>query len=110
MQLSAPRANLPFRLASLHVRGHQDEKRDLDLPPRPAQLNVLTDRLATEVLTDLRAAATPLEFYQLPACQTYLLDGTGYITSKERRTLMNEFRVRTPGVPTRAQQLDRNHL
>jgi hypothetical protein len=91
MQLSALRANLPFHLASLHVRGHQDEKCDFKLLPRPAQLNVLADRLATEVLMDLRAAATPTEFYPLPACRAYLMDDKGYITSKEKQTLMTEF-------------------
>jgi hypothetical protein len=59
---SALRANHPFRLAPLHVHGHQHEKCDFDLLPRPAQLDVLADRIASEVLTDFRAATTPTAF------------------------------------------------
>ena len=61
-----------------------------DQLPRPAQLNVLADRLATEALDDLRGTATPVEFYPLSACRAYLCDRTGYITSKEKRTITTE--------------------
>jgi hypothetical protein len=91
MTLSALRSKLPIRLASLHVRAHQDENWKVELLPRPEQLIVLVDGLATEVLEDLRAADKPIEFYSLPACCTYLRDGTGYITSRGTSTLTNEF-------------------
>jgi hypothetical protein len=47
MTLSALRTRLQFRLASLHVRAHQDGHREFNLFPRPAQLNVLADELAS---------------------------------------------------------------
>jgi hypothetical protein len=56
MTLSALRTKLPIRLASLQVRANQDENCECELLPRPEQLNVLSDGLATEVLEDLRAA------------------------------------------------------
>jgi hypothetical protein len=91
MTLSALRTKLTFRLASLHVRAHQDGHCDFNLLPRPAQLNVLADALASEALEELRAAGQPTEFYSLPACSAYLRDGIGHITSCEKRTLRNEF-------------------
>jgi hypothetical protein len=39
---------------------------------------------------ELRAAGQTTEFYPLPACRGYLRDGTGYITSREIRTLRTE--------------------
>jgi hypothetical protein len=83
MTLSTLRSKLPFRLASLHVRAHQDGHCEFNLLPRPVQLNVLADELASEVHADLRAADQPTKFYPLPACRVYLRDGTGYITSCE---------------------------
>jgi hypothetical protein len=91
MTLSAPRTKLKFRLASLHVRAHQDGHCDLNLLPRPAQFNILADEVASEVLADLRVADQSTEFYPLPACRAYLRDGTGHITSCEKRTFTNEF-------------------
>jgi hypothetical protein len=78
------------KLASLHVRGHQDDKRDFEKLCRPAQLNVTADRLATEVLTDLREAGKPRTIYPQPACRAYLRDNIGYITSKEKRSISTE--------------------
>jgi hypothetical protein len=89
--ISALRTKLTFRLASLHVRAHQDGTIAFKLLPRPAQLNVLADALASEALEELRAAGQPTEFYPLPACRAYLRDGIGHITSCEKRTLRNEF-------------------
>ena len=91
MTLSALRTKLTFQLASLHVRGHQDKHCEFELLTRPQQLNVLADHLATEVLEDLRAADKPTKLYPLPVCRAYLRDGTGHITSNEKRTLTNEF-------------------
>jgi hypothetical protein len=91
MTLSALPTKLTFRLASLHVRAHQDGHCDFNLLPRPAQLNVLADALASEALEELRAAGQPTEVYPLPACSAYLRDGMGHITSCEKRTLRNEF-------------------
>jgi hypothetical protein len=91
MTLSSFRTKLPFRLASLHVCAHQVEHCEFNLLPLPAQLNVLADELASEVLADLRAADQPTEFYPLPACRVYLRDGTGHITCYEKRTPTNEF-------------------
>jgi hypothetical protein len=71
MTLSALRTKLTFRLALLHVRGHQDKHCEFELLTRPQQLNVLADQLATEVLKDLRAADKPTELYPLPACRAY---------------------------------------
>jgi hypothetical protein len=85
MTLSALRTKLTFQLASLHVRGHQDKHCEFELLTRPQQLNVLADQLATEVLEDLRAADKPTKLYPLPACRAYLRDGTGHITSNEKR-------------------------
>jgi hypothetical protein len=91
MTLSALRTKMSFQLASVHVRGHQDKHCEFELLTRPQQLNVLADHLATEVLDELRAADKPTELYPLPACRVYLRDGTGHITSNEKRTLANEF-------------------
>jgi hypothetical protein len=85
MTLNALRTKLPLRLGSLHVRAHQDENCEFELLPRPEQLDILADQLATEVLKDLRAADKPTELYPLPACRVYLCDGTGHITSREKR-------------------------
>jgi hypothetical protein len=103
MTLSEIRTNLPFKLASQHVRSHQDDESDFDDLTRPEQLNVLADHRATAALKELCAAGQPTEFYPLPACRAYLRDATGYITSREIRTL-------TSGVPTKMQQLDRPDL
>jgi hypothetical protein len=93
MSLSALRTKLQFRLASLHVRAHQDGHSDFNLLPRPAQLNVPADELASEALEELRAAGQPTEFYPLPACRASLRDGIGigHITSCEKRALRHEF-------------------
>jgi hypothetical protein len=81
------RERLPFQLISRHVNSHQDDERDFADLTRPEQLNVLTDHRATAALDELRAAGQTTELYLLPACQGYLRDGIGYITSRERRTL-----------------------
>jgi hypothetical protein len=81
MTPSAIRTNLPFRLASLHVRTHQDGNCEFELLSRPAQLNVPADQLACDSLEDLRADGRPTEFYPSPACRFQLHDGIGYITS-----------------------------
>jgi hypothetical protein len=91
MTLSALRTKLTVQLASLHVRGHQDKHCEFELLTRPQQLDVLADQLATEVLEDIRAADKPTKLYPLPACRACLRDGTGHITSNEKRTLKNEF-------------------
>jgi hypothetical protein len=90
MTLSEIRQRLPFKLVSQHVRSHQDKEHAFHDLPRPAQLNVLADHRATAALNDLRAAGQPTEFYPLHACRGYLCDTTGYITSKEQRTLLTE--------------------
>jgi hypothetical protein len=90
MTLSSLRTKLPCPV-SLHIRAHQDGHCEFNLLPRPAQLNILADEVGSEVLADLRAADQPTEFYPLPACRDYLRDGTGQITSCEKRTLTNEF-------------------
>jgi hypothetical protein len=59
MTLIAFRTKLKFRLALLHVRAHQDRHCDFNLLPRPAQLNVFADELASEALEELRAADQP---------------------------------------------------
>jgi hypothetical protein len=56
------RTKLPFGLASLHVRARQDGHEEFNPFPRPAELNVLADELASEVLAELRAADQPTEF------------------------------------------------
>jgi hypothetical protein len=56
----------------------------------PEQLNVLADHRATAALDELREAGQTTEFYPLPACRGYLRDGTGYIISREIRTLRTE--------------------
>ena len=90
MTISEIRRQLPFKLVSLHVRSHQDDEYDFSELTRPAQLNVLADHRATAALNELRAAGQPTEFYPLPACRAYLCDATGYLTSKEQRTLQTE--------------------
>jgi cytidylate kinase len=72
---------------SLHVRAHQDGNCEFNPLSRPAQLSILTDQLASEVLGDLRAT----EFNLLLACRAYLRDGRGHITSREKHMLTNEF-------------------
>jgi hypothetical protein len=88
--ISALRTNPPLRLALLHVGAHPDGNCEFDLLSRAAQLNVLADQPASEVLEDLRAAGKRTEFYPLPACRVYLRDGAGYITSREKRTHAHE--------------------
>jgi hypothetical protein len=95
MTLSALRTKLPFQLASIHVRAHHDGHCEFNLLPRPAQLNVLADELASEVLADLRAADQPTEFYPLTACRVYLRDGTGHITSCEKRQRTNSISTKS---------------
>jgi hypothetical protein len=46
--------------------------------------------LLEPLLDELRAADKATDFYPLPACQAYLRDRTGYITSREIRTLRTE--------------------
>jgi hypothetical protein len=84
------RNKLPSRLVSLHVRDHQDDEYDYDDLTRSEQLNVLADYRTTCSLKDLCVARQPTQFYPLPACRGYLRDATGFITSREKRTLRTE--------------------
>jgi hypothetical protein len=112
MTLSALRTKLPIRLASLHVHAHHDEYCDFELLPRPEQLNVLADRLATEVLEDLRAgfraADKPTPVTRMPRLSL----GWHRIHQKPggKHTHGRIPRVRNPSVHPKAQQLDRLHL
>jgi hypothetical protein len=90
MTLSEVRKELPFQLISRHVKSHQDDEREFDDLSRPEQLNVLADHGATAALDELRAADETKELHPLPACRAYLRDATGYITSREIRTLRTE--------------------
>jgi hypothetical protein len=90
MTLSEVREGLPFQLISRHEKSHQDGKRDFADLTRPAQLNVLADHRATAGLYELHAARQNPEFYPLPACRGYLCDASGYIISREIRTLRTE--------------------
>jgi hypothetical protein len=90
MTLSEVREGLPLQLISRHVKSHQDDKRGFADLTRPAQLNVLADHRAAAALNELRAARKTTEFYPLPACRGYLCDASGYITSREIRTLRTE--------------------
>jgi hypothetical protein len=83
-----PLPRLSLQILSLHVRGHQDDKRDYDDLTRPEQLNILANHRATVKLQDPREAGQHTEFYPLPA---YLRNAIGYITSREQRTLRSEF-------------------
>jgi hypothetical protein len=110
MTLSALRAKLTFRLASLNVPAHQDGHCDFNLLPRPAQLNVRADALASEALEELRAAGQPTEFYPSPEYRAYLRDGIGHITSCEKKDAQERIlKVRNQSVPPIAQRLDRTH-
>jgi hypothetical protein len=91
MTLSEVREKLPFKLISVYVRGHQDDKRDYDDLTRPEQLNVLADHRASTALQDLCVAGQPTRFYPLPACRGYLRDTSGDILNREQRTLRTEF-------------------
>jgi hypothetical protein len=62
MTLGALRTKFPLCLASLQVHAHQDENCEFNLLSRPAQLNVLADEDASEVLEDLQAADQPTKF------------------------------------------------
>lgn len=84
------RKKLPFQLVSLHLRGHQADKRDYDDLTGPEQLSVLADHRATVALQDLRAAGQLTEFYPLPACRCYLCGATGSITCYEQHKLRTE--------------------
>ncbi len=70
MTLSALQTNSLLRLASLHVRAHQDENCNFDLLPS-------SDRLASEQFKDLRAEGKAAELSPLPAWRAYLRDDTG---------------------------------
>jgi hypothetical protein len=77
MTLSALRTNLPLRLASLHVRGHQDKRCNSDLLSRPAQLNVLADLLATDALMRGNGIRIRSSYAgSRSACSRYLVGGT----------------------------------
>jgi hypothetical protein len=70
---------------------HQDDDRAFADLTTPEQLNVLADHRATAALDELRTAGQTKELFPLlPACRGYLRDGTGYITSREIRTLRTE--------------------
>jgi hypothetical protein len=105
MTLSEIRDKLPFSLIARHVKGPQDDEREYADLTRPEQLNVKADYLATAALDELREAGQPTEFYPLPACRGYLCDSTGYITSKEKRTLRTEL----PEYKLRAHLQERNN-
>jgi hypothetical protein len=90
MTLSEVRKGLPFQLISRHVKSHQDDEREYDDLSRPEQLNVLADHGAIAALDELRAADETKELHPLPARRAYLRDATGYITSREIRTLRTE--------------------
>jgi hypothetical protein len=105
MTLSEVREKLPFKLISVYVRGHQDDKRDYDDLTRPEQLNVLADHRASTALQDLCVAGQPTRFYPLPACRGYLRDTSGDILNREQRTLRTEF----PGCELRAYLQKRNN-
>jgi hypothetical protein len=49
------------------------------------QLNVLADHRAAAALDELRWL--PNQFFPLPACQDFICDSTGYLTSREIRAL-----------------------
>jgi hypothetical protein len=63
---------------------HTHAKCDFDLLTRPAQLNVVADRLATAALADLCVADNSTEFYPLPACRLYLRDATEKLTLRTK--------------------------
>jgi hypothetical protein len=110
MTPSALRTKLPLRLASLHVRAHQDGNCEFNLLSRPAQLNVLADELASEVLENLRAADKPTEMYPFIACRVYLCGGTGTSQAvKNTRSRTSSPSTKAERTPT-AQLLDRPHL
>jgi hypothetical protein len=90
MTLSETRTNLPFKLASQHVRSHQDDGHDFDDLTRSEQLNV----------KELCAAGQPTDFYPLPACRAYL----------SVMPLRTEFSEDELGRTYKTQQLDRPEL
>jgi hypothetical protein len=89
MTLSALRTKLKFRLVSLHVRFIKTDAatstsfRDLHNSQRSCRRARFRSTSGTP--------HQPIELYPLPACRVYLRDGTGHITSYEKRTLTNEF-------------------
>jgi hypothetical protein len=106
MTLNALRTQLPIRLALPRCTSALIKTVAVNSTfSRSAQLNVLADEFASEVLEDLRVADKPAEFYQLPTFRVYLRDGTSRITSRERRTLTVEF----PENEIRVYLQQRNH-
>jgi hypothetical protein len=90
------RTNLPLRLASLHVRGYQDEECNFEDLPRPEQLNVLDDRIVTTALKDLCAFHKPTEFIRCPTAESIfvmLLDITP-VTKAHDQDVFPEFEFR----------------
>jgi hypothetical protein len=88
---SALRIKLPIPFTSLHVRAHQDKNCEFELLPRPKQFNVLADRLATEVLEDLRAADNLLSSTRYPPAAPIFGMAQGTSQAGGKAQLTNEF-------------------
>ena len=78
--------NIPFSI--FHVKGHQDDKKSYKELPRPAQLNVQADQLATIALQHQfwNKNHKPI-FDPMPHCKIYLRRNEEFHCSNELKTL-----------------------
>ena len=86
--LAKTREDLP-RISTEHIKGHQDDDMEYDELPRPAQLNVLADELATLALNEAHESSRGQapNMIPLPNCGAYLIHNGQYQTSKEEQLL-----------------------
>ena len=69
--------NVPFQVKILHVKGHQDDDRDFEELPLPAQLNCMMD---SKVNTFMRQFPTQNEVYPILPKQKFILRINGIIS------------------------------
>ena len=86
--LAKTREELP-RISTQHIKGHQDDHEEYDELPRPAQLNVLADELATQALNEAQELSPGQAPRMIPLsnCGAYLIHNERYQTSKEEEVL-----------------------
>jgi hypothetical protein len=81
---------------TLHVKGHQDKIKPYHELPRPAQLNIDADKLASEALTHIMATSSPPPSSANPHCHAYLRNNKLLVSSNEQTLLRwkwAEFRI-----------------
>ena len=84
LQLILTHQSLPWTTIAIHhVKAHQDDTQSFETLSRPAQLNVMADSIATQVLDQQKPPPT----YPLPAARIHLIHEDTIITSRPIKTL-----------------------